>query len=376
MLIRSNIEDMAWGSELSYLDLANELVKQGVEIDTLEILPSISRTRFSRSTHYITSSTGWRPIRLMRQTRDAVRITRANSSNVIFVPADYYLGSLIVANLTSILTGRPFFLGVLDPFYAEVDRARLSTLVLQTIRGKRSMRSSLFSFVRKVSARRAAACLVVTETMSEYSHTVLGAKNTVIIGRGVDSSWFAPSDEPKAIDAIFVGRVSQGKGVDTLLRAWKEVVRTRPDARLVIVGGGSEHRNFEKLASDLNLGRSVIFVGYLNEPSRIQEFLHSSKLFLLPSTNEGFARAVAEAMACGLPCIVSDIPNLREVYGDAAVFVPVGDHMTLAEEIIDLLADEPRRAKIGQSSRARAKEFQWDEVARTASAAFAMSVGK
>jgi glycosyltransferase involved in cell wall biosynthesis len=120
----------------------------------------------------------------------------------------------------------------------------------------------------------------------------------------------------------------------------------------------------------------VVFVGYLNEPSRIQEFLHSSKLFLLPSTNEGFARAVAEAMACGLPCIISDIPNLREVYGDAAVFVPVGDHMTLAEEIISLLADEQKRAKIGQSSRARAKEFQWDKVARTASAAFAMSVGK
>ncbi len=130
------------------------------------------------------------------------------------------------------------------------------------------------------------------------------------------------------------------------------------------------------MALDLNLGRSVTFVGYLNEPSRIQELLNSSRLFLLPSTNEGFARAVAEAMACGLPCIISDIPNLREVYEGAAVFFPVGDHVTLAEEIISMLSDEPRRVKIGQSSRARATEFQWDKVAQITRAAFAASVGR
>ena len=376
VLIRSTTDETAWGSELSYLDLANELVKQGVELDTLEILPSISHTRFSRSRHYISNSTGWGPIRLIRQTYDAVRITRANSSDAIFVPADYYLGSLIIANLTSLLTSRPLFLGVLDPFNAEADQASLSTLVLQTVRGTRSMRSCLFPLVRKASARRAAACLVITERMSEYCHAILGAKKTVIIGRGVDNSWFVSGDERKAIDAIFVGRLCKDKGVDTLLRAWREVLQTRPDARLVIVGSGDKQRDLEKMASDLNLGRSVTFAGYLNEPSRIQELLYSSKLFLFPSKNEGFARALAEAMACGLPCIVSDIPNLRELYEGAAVFVPVGDHTVLAVEIIDLLADEQKRAKIGRLSRARAKEFQWDKVARITSAAFAASVGK
>jgi len=312
----------------------------------------------------------------MRQTRDAVRIARANSSNVIFVPVDYYLGSLIVANLTSILTRTPLFLGVLDPFYAEADQASLSTLVWQTIRGNRSMRSSLFSIVRKASARRAAACLVITAAMSEYCRVTLGARKAVIIGRGIDNSWFVSSDEPKAIDAIFVGRLCKDKGVDTLLRAWREVLQTRPDAKLVIVGSGDKQTNLEKMALDMNLGRSVTFAGYLNEPSRIQELLHSSRLFLLPSKNEGFARAVAEAMACGLPCIISDIPNLRELYQGAAVFGSVGDHLTLAKEIIDLLADESKRVAIGQSSRARAEKFQWDKVAQITSVTFAASVGK
>jgi glycosyltransferase involved in cell wall biosynthesis len=376
VLIRPTTDEKAWGSELSYLDLANELVKQGVDLDTLETLPSISGSRFSRSKHYATSSVGWRPLRLVRQTRDAVRIVRANSSDVVFVPADYYIGSLVVANLTSLLTGRPLFLGVLDPFNSEADQTSVSALILQTVKGSRSIRSSLFSIVRRASARRAAACLVITAAMSDYSHATLGAKKAIIIGRGVDNSWFLPDDGLKAIDAIFVGRISKDKGVDTLLRAWKEVLQARPEAKLVIVGSGDEQRNFERLAADLNLGRSVTFVGYLNEPSRIQELLRSSKLFVLPSTNEGFARAVAEAMACGLPCIISDIPNLREIYGGAAIFVPVGDHMTMAEKITSLLADERERVKIGQSSRTRAKKFRWDEVARITTVAFAGSVGK
>jgi glycosyltransferase involved in cell wall biosynthesis len=114
----------------------------------------------------------------------------------------------------------------------------------------------------------------------------------------------------------------------------------------------------------------------VNERSRIQELVQSSKLFVLPSKNEGFARAVAEAMACGLPCIVSDIPNMRELYGGAAVFVPVGDHTTLAEEIVNLLADAPTRLRMGQSSRAQARKFQWDNVARITAATFAASPNK
>ncbi len=280
----------------------------------------------------------------------------------------------MVANLTSLLTGVPFFLGVLDPFNARADRLPISSLFLQTVKGTRSVRSSLFSLLRKISARRAVACLVITERMSEYCHDVLGAQKTVIIGRGVDRSWFVPADEAKATDAIFVGRLCTEKGVDTLLRAWREVVRTRTDATLVIVGSGDEQRKFESMALELNLGRNVTFVGYLDEPSHIQQLLNSSKMFLFPSTNEGFARAVAEAMAAGVPCIISDIPNMRELYEGAAVLFPVGDHLTLAREAIDLLGDEQRRLRLAQSSRARAKEFQWNKVARTASTAFA-SIG-
>jgi glycosyltransferase involved in cell wall biosynthesis len=207
--------------------------------------------------------------------------------------------------------------------------------------------------------------------MAEYCRVVLGAKSVVVIGRGVDRSWFSSNADPKTIDAIFVGRVSKDKGVDTLLRAWREVLQTRQNARLTIVGSSDEQEFFEEMSADLNLGLNVTFVGYVSEKARIRQMLQSSKIFLLPTTNEGFARAVAEAMASGLPCILSDIPNLREVYGGAAVFVPVGDHLSLAEEIIDLLADESKRVRLGQSSRAFAKRFQWDKVARITAVAFA-----
>ena len=373
IFIRSNTDDKTWGSELSYLELANELVRQGSQVDTLEVSPSISRSRFSPSKHYLTSSHGSQPSRLVRQICDALRIMKDNSSDVIFVPADYDPRSLVVANIVSIISRKPFFLGVLDPFYADADLLPLSSLLSQTVTGKRSLRSFLFTVLRKISARRAAGCMVITQMMSEYCYTVLGARRTILNGRGVDSSWFQPIDTPKIFDAIFVGRLCKDKGVDTMLQAWKDVLLKQPDAKLAIIGSGDEATSLEQMADQLGIGNRVAFLGYLNDRARIQELVSSSRLFLFPSKNEGFARAVAEAMAAGLPAVISDIPNLRELYGGAAILVPVGDHKSFAAEVVKLLSDERRRNELSQSSRNRAGKFRWEKAAETTSVAFAAS---
>jgi len=117
-------------------------------------------------------------------------------------------------------------------------------------------------------------------------------------------------------------------------------------------------------------------MGYVGESSRIRELLESSKLFLFPSKNEGFARAVGEAMAGGLPCIISDIPNLRELYGGAAILVPVGDYMALATEALNLLSDDEKRLQLSEQSRDRARRFRWEKVAQTAIQAFGATNGK
>jgi glycosyltransferase involved in cell wall biosynthesis len=71
-------------------------------------------------------------------------------------------------------------------------------------------------------------------------------------------------------------------------------------------------------------------------------------------------------MAVGTPVICSDIPALAEVAGDAALLVPPGDYLALADAIRDLLGDDAAQHKLGEAGRARAVAFDWDDVARRA----------
>lgn len=121
--------------------------------------------------------------------------------------------------------------------------------------------------------------------------------------------------------AVSVGRLEPVKGMDRLLRAWAEVARRKPHARLAIVGDGRERAALEALACSLALGEAVHFAGW-DDPL---PWLADAERFVLLSRNEGMGRAVVEAMAAGLPCIVSDVCGLAELVDDTVGAVVDGD---------------------------------------------------
>jgi glycosyltransferase involved in cell wall biosynthesis len=86
-------------------------------------------------------------------------------------------------------------------------------------------------------------------------------------------------------------------------------------------------------------------------------------LFLYPSLRESFGMPVLEAMACGKPVIASSIPALREVAGDAAIFVDPDDASKIGEEISTLLSDQGKRAIQIQKGLQRTKMFSWERSA-------------
>lgn len=105
---------------------------------------------------------------------------------------------------------------------------------------------------------------------------------------------------------LFVGRLVKVKGVDVLLRAFAQLGRS--DAVLVVVGDGPERQNLEKLALSLGISDRVIFTGWRDDASKLVSI---ADVFVLPSLSEGLPQALLEALAHGVPCIVSDIPQLR-----------------------------------------------------------------
>jgi glycosyltransferase involved in cell wall biosynthesis len=112
------------------------------------------------------------------------------------------------------------------------------------------------------------------------------------------------------------------------------------------------------------VGDRVTFTGYLPERTDVHALLSRLNLYAMPSRHEGFGVAAVEAMAAGLPVIAGDIPPLREVVGEAGVFVPPRDSAALADVLGDLLEDDDRRAQLATAATERADEFPMERTVR------------
>lgn len=165
--------------------------------------------------------------------------------------------------------------------------------------------------------------------------------------------WEHPlSDAHKPWDTISVGRLVPIKAMDRLIRAWAIVVKTKPDAKLALVGDGQERRALERLASQYNLIPNIEFLGWCNP---IPE-LAKAKSFALLSHNEGMGRAVVEAMAASLPCVVSNVCGLKELVNESVGFVVDGDD---AQAVADaLLTDWSRDMRYAARERSKAYSIE------------------
>ncbi len=132
----------------------------------------------------------------------------------------------------------------------------------------------------------------------------LGLKNVEVIPNGIDFEGIQRvrrADEES--DVIFAGRLIKDKNVDVLIRAVRLLREEISDIRCVIVGDGPERQRLEKLVRDLGLNGNVEFKGFLKDHDEVIALMKSSKVFVLPSTREGFGIVALEANACGLPVI-------------------------------------------------------------------------
>jgi phosphatidylinositol alpha-mannosyltransferase len=163
---------------------------------------------------------------------------------------------------------------------------------------------------------------------------------------------------------VFAGRHEGRKGLHTLLRAWPEI-RARTGATLRICGA-------DPLAVRLLMTRlrtpeqGIEVLGFLPQEEFTEELL-SAKALVAPSLGgESFGIVLVRAMACATPVVASDIPGYRDVMTpDTAVSFPAADEQALANAVVGLVADEPRRQAMGVAGRRLAQErYAWDAIGR------------
>ncbi|MFJ5773451.1 glycosyltransferase [Streptomyces sp. NPDC093094] len=179
-----------------------------------------------------------------------------------------------------------------------------------------------------------------------------------VVPNGVDPEVFRPAarDTVRAVPlpgigpgaplVVCVGRLCPQKGQDVLLRAWGEVARRVPGARLVLVGDGPDRRRLASSAPE-----SVLFAGAVGDTL---PWYRAADLVVLPSRWEGMALAPLEAMACGRPVVLTDVDGAREsLPPDLAprCLVPPGDPAALAAALGGLLLDRHARESLGDLGR-------------------------
>ena len=208
-----------------------------------------------------------------------------------------------------------------------------------------------------------------------------------VVGNGVDIERFKPVDRQTARAAmriglhakvlISVGGLVPRKGFQRVIEVLPEIRLAHPDLKFLIVGGaGPEGNNgpqLERQVDELGLKDCVSFLGPV-KPDQLPGLLSAADVFVLATSNEGWANVFLEAMACGLPVVTTDVGGNREVINDDSLgFVtPLGDPEALADAIRRALATPWDRQHI----RNHAENNAWDErierlCARFASIAFA-----
>lgn len=172
-----------------------------------------------------------------------------------------------------------------------------------------------------------------------------------LIENGVDLTELVPYQRPVAMAPTqaagsltpaphigFVGQMIARKGLPDLLRAFDEIHRQWPGARLTLLGDGAQRAELEALADSLACADAITFAGFRSDRLAI---MASFDLFLMTSSLEGIPRCLMEAMALGTPVVAYDIPGVDQLITDqeTGVLVAPGCWQALARASMSLLAD-------------------------------------
>ncbi len=183
----------------------------------------------------------------------------------------------------------------------------------------------------------------------------LPARRVEIIPNGVDVACFSPRSgrrKPGPLRIGTVGSLTPVKNQALLLRAVGAVVGQGVDCTVGIAGDGPRRGNLETLAESLGIAERIELLGRVED---VPAFLRELDVFVLPSRSEAHPNALLEAMACGLPCVATDVGGVRDVLagGRCGLLVRPGDAAGLVSALGRLKKGAAVRKKLGRDARER-----------------------
>lgn len=238
-----------------------------------------------------------------------------------------------------------------------------------------ALRGRLARALKGWTLRRVDTLTVVSHTMADEarrSPVCSGRIELVPMGTDLEHLFTPPvAERPEGADLLFVGRLVEKKGLEHLVRALPEVLRTQPRATLTVVGAGPEEGRVRDLATQIGVIGRIRFLGSMAH-HELPELYRQAALFVAPfvvaagGDQEGFGLVLVEALGCECPVIASDLPAIRDIVlpDGTGMLVPPGNPQALAAAIITLLGDPERRRRLARAGRRHVfARYGWDASA-------------
>ena len=164
---------------------------------------------------------------------------------------------------------------------------------------------------------------------------------------------------------LTIGAAYPHKNIETLIRAYHNLDnQIKSTYKLVICGSTNNHtKHLISISEQLKLNDFIIFTGYISNED-LNYLYSAANLFVFPSLYEGFGFPPLEAMSCGCPVIVSDIPIFREIYGDAVQYFNKNNFIELSNKIRDTLLDPIRNNNIIAIGSQLIHKYSWNKCGK------------
>lgn len=185
-----------------------------------------------------------------------------------------------------------------------------------------------------------------------------------VIRNAIEVPRVAPAPLPEAPRLLVAGRLSSEKGVDLALRAFVQVLRRCPHARLTIAGDGPERSSLEKLAIELGINDSAEFLGWI-DPDEIPGLLNAASMLILPSRADSFPLIALEAALMERPVVAARVGGLPEmvVHGVTGLLTQAESPAALADAVIRLAESPDAAAALGRAARRHVQDrYRFSEM--------------
>lgn len=262
---------------------------------------------------------------------------------------DLCIGFLTTSNVLSVLAARS---------------NNIPVIVSERINPNSSKKPFVWERLRKFTYPKANFVIIQTEKIKRFFTPWIDESKLRILPNPLspDLKYIPTQDDIRENIVLNVGRLTNQKGQDVLIRAFSEL---NPDAwKLIIVGEGRKRNTYETLIRELGMTEKIFLIG---SEKNISKYYNLARIFAFPSRFEGFPNALIEAMYMNLPCISTDCPTgPSELISDGfnGFLVPIDDQESFREKLNMLMNIQDLRTKFSENGKKAVERFSVEKVVK------------